>query len=596
MRGFGCAFFNLEEELMQKEKELTGYPSIDKPWMKYYSDEAINAELPECSLYEYLWQRNKDYPNDYALNYFGKKITFGRLFELIDEAARAFRAIGVQPEDIVSVVTVSNIQSVICFYALNKIGAVSNYLNVLAEKDELENYFNEASSKIVVTLDLFADKVVNASEKTSVEKVIVFSLDFGMPYMTKIGYRIKRGKVQTSWKNNRKVLLWHDFLKKSEGQGEINYKKNPHKMCFLAHTGGTTGNPKAVMVDDCAMNGTVSNYVPLMESVCRQEIFLNIMIPFVMYGILCCMHVPLSLGFCLALVPKFEFADWKKYLLNYHPNYIGGVPSYIIPMLDDKQLSDIDLSDIKVIGVGGDGLTIEKEKEINDYLKEKKCLVDLQKGYGLTEVCAVAVTSSSIVNKVGSVGIPIVNTNILIYNNEEKAELTYGEIGEICIQTPTRMIGYLSNEDATQELFHIHSDGKEWLHTGDLGYIDKDGFLFLVGRIKRIILTTKNGIAYKVYPNIPEKILDEHEAILQSCIVGTTDNGNQILKAYIVLGENKRYDTAKIEQELTQLCVQKLPEYSRPAFYEFCDSLPLTPAGKVDYRKLEEIANGNKDC
>ena len=177
----------------------------------------------------------------------------------------------------------------------------------------------------------------------------------------------------------------------------------------------------------------------------------------------------------------------------------------------------------------------------------------------------------------------------MIYDTERKCELAYGEIGEICIQSPSRMIGYLDNEEATSELFKKHPDGSEWLHTGDLGYIDEDGFLYLAGRMKRVILTTKDGVAYKVFPNIPERVLASHKSVEQSCIVGAKNGDDDVLRAYVVLKTEDRDKTADIEPELRRICNEELPSYSRPTFYMFLDKLPLTAAGKVDYRALEKI-------
>lgn len=273
------------------EKKLTGYPSIDKPWLKYYNEEAINVPLPECSLYELLYARNKDNLQDYALDYFGKKMTFKTFFNRIDEAAKAFHALGVKEGEIVSIVSVSTPVSVICLYAINKIGAVSNYLNVLADTDDLRSFFIEAKSKVVVTLDLFAEKVLSAAESSSVEHVIVFSVELGMPLATKLGYRAKEGRVRLPV-GNPMLLLWKDFVNKAAGKPEIRCNKDPHKLCLLTHTGGTTGEPKAVMLTDYALNAVVGGYFAIKDSseVLRgskqNSVFLQVMIPFVVYGYL----------------------------------------------------------------------------------------------------------------------------------------------------------------------------------------------------------------------------------------------------------------------------------------------------------------------
>ncbi|MCR5736122.1 MAG: acyl--CoA ligase [Eubacterium sp.] len=558
-------------------ESLTGYPSIDKPWLKYYSEEAKNPKFPECSIYEFLYERNKEHPSDYALNYFGKKITYRELFSMIDEVAKAFNAIGVKPGEVVSIVTVSTVTSVVCFYALNKIGAVSNFLNVLSEEKDLINYFKEAKSKVVVTLDLFAEKVVSAANQSEVENVIAYSIDENMPLLTKVGYKLKVRNEKISIDNS--VILWANFLKMAENQPQIKYKKNPKKLALLAHTGGTTGIPKAVMLNDMSINSATQTYVYMMSNAKQKDVFLHVMVPFVAYGLISCTHVPLCLRFCCTLIPKFESRDINKYIKKYSVNHIMAVPSYLMELK-----SGISLSKIKNIAVGGDGLNGELENNINDILNECNSKAVLTKGYAMTEACATAVASFKHVNKTESVGIPLPGNNIMIYDRESRKELPYGEVGEICLQCKSRMIGYLDNEEETKNLFWIHKDGSEWLHTGDLGYVDEDGFVFLIGRMKRIILTTGGGVAYKVFPNTVEEVLIKHQDVVNCCVVGATEGENQVLKAVVVSEQNEKED---VEYSLRKLCKEELPSHARPTFYEFVEELPLTAAGKVDYKLLE---------
>lgn len=568
-------------------ESITGYPSIDKPWLKYYSKEQINAPLPNCSLYEYLYECNKDHFEECALNYFGKKITFRRLFALIDETARAFVSIGVEEGEIVPIVTVSTVTSIVCFYALNKIGAVSDFLNVLVEKNDLEILFSEANAKVVIALDLFEEKVIEAAQKNNIT-VITFGLNQEMPLFTNLGYSVKMARHKNSTCKYEKKLVWNKFINRQKNIQIINRKKDPSTTCLLAHTGGTTGIPKAVMLSDNAMNAVVCQYINT-SGIARGEVFLNLMIPFVVYGILTNVHLPLCIGLENVIIPKFDANDWDKYFEKYHPNHILAVPAYISPIVKNPRLQEMDLSCFISAGVGGDGMTNEIEIDLNRFFQKHNSKAVVLKGFGMTEVCATAVVGFSYSNKLGSAGIPLPKVCIMIYDRENRKELSYNQVGEVCIQSPSKMIGYLNNEEATKQLFWTHDDGSEWLHSGDLGYIDEDGFLFLVGRMKRIILTTKDGVAYKVFPNITEKILDSHDDVIQSCIVGIKDGDNQVLKAFVVIKDIDSSTITKIENELKNRCEDQLPVYSRPTFYEFIEELPLTAAGKVDYRKLEEM-------
>lgn len=568
---------------------MTGYPSIDKPWLKYYTKEQVETPIPACSLYEYLYEKNKGYPDDTALEYFGKKIKYRRLFDLIDITSRSFCALGVKEGDIVSIVTVSTVTSIVCFYALNKIGAVSNFVNVLSEETELAVFFKEAKSEIVVSLDLFSDKVLSASEKSNVKKVVFYSVSEEMPLHARLGYMIKAQSMNKSWISSSISLKWSDFVKLAGKQPSIVYKKDPSKMALLCHTGGTTGTPKAVMLSDMAMN-SVADFYRQCFTYERGQVWGNIMIPFVVYGILVCMHMPLCLGLTIAIIPKFDAKDWKKYFEKHRINYVLGVPAYVNPIIEDEALKSFDLSQLLLCGVGGDGMNEDMERKINDFFSKHGTSIEILKGYGMSEVGGTAITGLNGVNKIGSVGIPLIHNNVMIYDNESEMELPIGRTGEICLQCASQMLGYMDNEEETRELIHKHKDGQEWIHTGDLGYLDEDGFLFLQGRMKRVILTTGNGVAYKVFPNNTEELLDVHESVVQSCVVGARDGDDQVLRVYIVVNEKDQNSKDRIEKELQKMCEDKLPSYSRPTYYEFIDKLPLTVAGKVDYLKLENMA------
>lgn len=569
------------------EKKLTGYPSIDKPWLKYYSEEAINAELPDCSLYEYLWENNKEQLKYYAINYFGRKITYGELFKNIDVVAKAFVAQGVKQRDVCTVVSLSCVTSVLCFYALNKIGAVPNYINVLASEEELVKYFSDAESEVVVTLDLFGQKVISAAKKAKSNKVIVYSLAEWMPAATKLGFQYKMRKLDRTFLPDKMVIEWKDFINSAKQIREnIELKKDANELGLMAHTGGTTGFPKSVLLSDNALNAVACQYNLCMEHE-RGQMFLNIMIPYVVYGMLICMHMPLCLGLCVAIIPKFEAKDWKDYIKKYRPNHVAGIPSYVAPMLEDKKLVNIDLSCLKTIAVGGDGMNEKLELALNDFLQKHNSVAEVLKGYGMTEVCATAVTCYANSNKRGSVGIPLVKNNLQIYNGEEKRECLYDEVGEVCMACMSNMLGYKDNKEEMQNLFQEHGNGKKWIHTGDLGYIDRNGFLFLVGRIKRMIILGKEGMIYKVFPQMIEEVICKETEVKSACVVKTSKNNILVAKAYVVVDKTCE-DVKYIEAKIRERCDKELAEYMCPQEYVFLDSLPLTSVGKVDYKALEE--------
>lgn len=566
------------------KNKKTGYPSIDKPWLKYYSEEAINSPLPECTIYEYMWENNKDNPNDIALNYFDRKISYCMLFEEIEKAAKAFYALGVRHGDVCTVVTLSCVNSVVVFYALNKIGAISNYVSAIASEDEMTEYIREADSGYVVTLDLFADKVLRAGNKE--QRIVVFSLSDYMPIAAKTFVKHKFADVNKKLRQDRRVLFWKDFLTAAKEQKDFIQNRGSDTVSIWAHTGGTTGFPKTVLLTDRAYNAVAMQYMKSMEYQ-RGEVFLNIVVPFVVYGMLTCMHMPLCLGLTVVLIPKFEATEWVRYFEKYAPVHISGIPSYFSPMLSDKKLEKIDMSKVITVGAGGDGLNETLEEEINTFLKRHHSKAKLLKGYGMTEVCASAVTNFNNYTKTGSAGIPLVKNNLCIWNNDKQQECGYGEEGEICLSSPSQMVAYKDNQAATDALIRIDSRGIKWVHTGDLGYVDEDGFLFMVGRMKRFMFVGVEGMAYKVQPKMIEDCVAVVPGVLEVCAVSAYSGSGFVPKVYIVLKGESAVPSEQIRREVNRVCKESLPDYMRPQKIEFLGSMPKTAIGKIDFKALE---------
>lgn len=561
-----------------------GYPSVDRPWLKYYSDEVLQAQIDVCGMYDYMYASNKEHPDSTALNYFGKKTSYGEFFKMIDTAAKAFTALGVKPGDIVGLVTLTCPPAVVSMYALNKIGAVPDFLNVLATEDELEHFFREVKTDVVITLDLFGKKVISAAEKSGVKTVIAFSLRDGMPTAVGLGFAYKTRKLDRSFLADPIVTKWTDFLAGANGQPEITYKKDGHELALFGHTGGTTGIPKGVMLCDHSFN-YVASYYELCMAHDRGDVFLSVMIPYVVYSDIINIHMPLCLGLELVLVPKFESDKWDEYIRKYHPKHCCVIPAYVQTILTNEKLAKMDLSGLKTVGMGGEGLNVPLEEAVNSFMEAHNSTVRLLKGYGLTEVCATAVTEFEFARKVGAVGIPLPGNQFMIYNNEKQQECTYGVTGEICMQCASTMLGYYNNEEEMKLLFRTHPDGSVWLHTGDLGYFDEDGFLFHEGRMKRTVMTVIDGKVYKIQPIKVENLLSTHSSVHDVCVVGASDKNDKVLKAYLILSDDA--DADAVIAELRTMCRQQLPENMWPHFYEVCAEFPRTPAGKVDYKLLE---------
>ncbi|MCR5320012.1 MAG: acyl--CoA ligase [Lachnospiraceae bacterium] len=564
--------------------ELTGYPSIDKPWLKYYSKEAIEATLPECSIYEYLVQNNRDYPSDIAILYLGKKITYKELFENIDKTAAAFLKAGVKEKEIVTVALPSIPEALYCVYALNKIGAVANMIHPLAGKEETLNYLNEVKSRVAVIFDGAYTTIADDIEKTSVEQVIVASPSDSLPIALKIAYNLKVKKPQL----NGKFTSWKIFIQEGYNTPVISVKKNCYEMAIISHTGGTTGEPKGVMCSDNSCNSLMWQLLCNFEYE-RQESSLCCLPPFVNYSLLESMMAMLAVGFTVILIPDYKPLEFDKYIKKYHPNEILSIPAYWEAILRIPKIEKIDMSCLKHVITGGEAMNKGVEDSVNELFMKCGSNAKLCTGLGSTEMMAGATLTYDDCCIQGSVGIPMVQVNCKIVDPDTTDELTYNQDGEICFSGPTLMLGYYEKKSATDDVVKVHKDGERWLHTGDIGHIDENGVIYVTGRIKRIIMTKGvDGQVTKLFPDRIEKVVSVAKSVELCCVIGVSDEKRiNYPKAFVVLKAGELSSEEK-KQEIISHCKDMLPEYMVPTEIEFRDDLPRTPRGKVDYRALEE--------
>lgn len=568
-----------------ENKTLTGYPSIDRPWLKYYSEEAIQAPLPECTMYEYIWENNKDHLDDVALSYFGKTISYRKLFEKIEQTARAFLAKGVKEGDVVTVCMLNQPETVYILYALNRIGAITCVVNVLSSEQELSHYMEESHSAYLVTSDLFFDKSINAARKVNAKHIIWVSLYEALGSIKRAAYRLKVKKPSCKEDN---VSSWGDFIKDGITTDIISHHIEETTCVVIGHTGGTTGVPKGVKLTNLSFNGIAAQYQCKLSYV-RQDKFLNLVVPFAVYGLIVNLHMPLSLGMTVILIPKVDPNNTDKLLHKYKPNHVISIPGYWQVIVRSKVLKD--MSWLKTSGAGGAGMSAELENTLNAFFLEHGIKSRFLNGYGMSEVGATACTQQPDSTELCSVGIPLVKTVIAAFDPETLSEKSYGDEGELCIQTPCMMLGYIENESETQKTMRKHPDGKIWIHSGDIGYVNERGSVFVTGRMKRIYLTHWGGTISKIFPDRIEQTLQSHAYVERCCLVCISNSQNVYLPiAFVVIKDNCIPEKEKIKTELSSLCKHNLPEYAQPIDFHFVSTLPLTPVGKVDYRTLEKLA------
>ena len=562
---------------------------MDKPWLKYYSEKVINSNLQECSIYDYLFNKNQDYPLDIALIYLGKEITFKELFERIDMTAAAFTSAGVKEKDIVTIALPSIPEAVYCVYALNKIGAIANMIHPLAGKEETINYLNEVESKIAVIFDAAYETLAADIGKTKVEKAIVVSPSNSLPLMLKAAYRIKVRKPKLVQKE---FIWWNSFIRNGKGTEVRKAEKNIFETAIISHTGGTTGNPKGVMCSDYSCNSLMWQLLCNFEFQ-RQECSLNVLPPFVNYSLLESIMAMLAEGMKVALLPKYDPMKFDKYVKKYKPNQILSIPAYWEAVLKIPNIHKTDMSCLKHLYAGGEAMSLEIKESIDSLIQSCGANTRLYTALGSTEMIAGATITYENCYYPGSVGIPMVRVNCKIVDPQSGEELTYGNAGEICFSGDTMMLGYYDNQEATDDIIKQDKNGVRWLHTGDIGYITEDGIIYVTGRIKRIFMTKgRDGQVTKMFPDRIEASINTHKDVEACCVIGIPDRERiNYPKAFLVL--NKFANSKEVKKEIIDICKKSLPEYMIPYDLEVVDDMPRTSRGKIDYRALESYQKKN---
>ena len=450
--------------------------------------------------------------------------------------------------------------------------------------DGIRDYIKEVDAKCVLTIDAAYSKIKQAVVGTNVRYIIVVSPADSLVGLKKALYKIKNGAFQDA----NDCILWDDFITQGKHNSipTAEYKKDT--CCVIVHTGGTTGTPKGVMLSNDNVNALVLQSILTEIDMKREHTWLDIMPPFIAYGIGMGLCLPLVIGMETILIPSFDASKFDELLLKHKPNHMVFVPSYWGTIIKSKKLKRKDLSFIIAPTVGGDTMDKELELSANRFLNVHGCAYTVTKGYGMTEICAGVTGTLDSNNEIGSVGVPFVKSIVSIFDPVNGQEMKYNDIGEICVSGPNLMLGYYGNQAATDEIMHPHEDGNLWLHSGDLGYMNENGSLFIIDRIKRIIVRFDG---FKVFPSLLENAVFCHKAIEKCCAVGVKDaehDQGQIPIVFIVLKDG--FSAEKVKEELILLCKDKLAEYAQPKAFYFVPELPLTPIGKVDYRALEEIA------
>lgn len=570
---------------MQMQQTPTGYPSIDRPWLKYYSEKDINTPLPDCTMYELIYRNNQDNLDRVAINYYGAEITYKKFFAEISLVAGALERLGIEQGNTVTIAMINSPETIYLLFALNKLGATANMVYGSSTPEELKKYLIDAGSTVVFTLDMFQEKFEAIAEDANLRHIVVTNLTQSMPLVMRLGGQYLKGMKPKRLPQNSKFLSWKQFSKMKHDSETVSH--DAEAPAIITYTGGTTGGSKGAILSSKAVNAVAQQYIIGEQDLRRDRTWAQVLPLFIAYGVTCSLMIPLTVGMTLLVrIPMSEsIADMCK---KFRPNHIMYGPAYWEAFADED--ANLDLSYFVAPITGGDTLRASAESKINAYLQKHNSPYLLMNGYGMTEVGAAVSVNYRQAHEFGSVGAPFVHNIVSAFDPDSGKELPCGQEGEICICTPSTMSGYVNNPEETANILRRHEDGKIWVHSGDLGYISKDGFIHISGRLKRYILCIANGIHKKVFSLDVERALLEHPKI-ENCAVVPVDHTEQYQApvAFVILKKGVVAD-AEMETDLKSYSEETLEEVYRPLRYFFVEKFPLTKVGKVDYLTLERTA------
>lgn len=551
----------------------TGFSSIDKPWLRYYKDEYIKAPLPYMSAINYLEERNKNNKDLIAIDSAVGTYTYGELFDEIDKTAASLYKIGVKKGSVVLTMIPILPHETFLFYGADKVGAAISLLPALSpnvDPNMLVNSINEFNSEHFFIFDYFLTPELEQIiyQKTNVKNIVVISFNRDKKY-------------------DSRTISWEEFYNLSNDYVLPEIKRNPEDVLFIAKTGGSTGEPKNVLLNDNSFNIIVHQFINSDVNYNVGDKWIRLWLLFSASAAVANHHLPLALGMNNLLRPfPQDMTVFDKMILDDKPNHIVMIPQLLDVLESSELLKNEDLSFIKTAGCGGMAITSDFEERVNEYYKKHNVDTFLGYGWGCTEHCSnVAMRSNFETTTIGTVGAPMVKTIVATFDPETMEELPIGQEGELCVNSKTIMMGYYNDKELTNKVIKKHNDGTIWLHTGDSGVVDENGLVTVKGRITRLIFVFPTD---KIYPAALENLISKVPGVREVVVCQAPDeehDGFNVPICFIV--PDKDYDYQVVRQNVSDLCDEAFPEHARPREIYVREYLPLTKVGKPDVRTLE---------
>lgn len=515
----------------------------------------------------------------------GTKVDFKHFMQKVDRCARALVAHNVNKGDVVTIISANIPEALATIYATNKIGAVANIVHPLSSEADIQHALNLTNSRFLFVIDVAFETTSKVLKDTSVEDVVLLSPRDSLFGLMRLGYDLTTGRKLGKIELKYRQYTYKEFISRFRAVTEdVDAGCKLDDPAVVLYSGGTTGTPKGILLTNRSFNADVLQCSNADKTITHGKIILGILPIFHGFGLCYGFHVGLCNGLTNIMVPKFDPKTFHKLISKHRPNIILGVPALFEAMLANKKIREMDLSCIEMTICGGDTVTTKLKDEVDELVRKNGGRAEIQRGYGLTEYLAGAIFTPREHQKPGCIGVPLADVYVKIVEPNTDIEKPYDEIGEIVIYGPSTMVGYLNEPEETNKTLIKHGDGRVWLHTGDLGRMDDEGFVFFEQRLKRMIISS----GYNVYPNHIEAVIGEIKEVLTVTVVGMADKyRGQVAKAFVVLREGVKGNSA-MKQKIMTYCKKNLPKYSLPWEIEFRESLPKTKLNKIAYRELEK--------
>ncbi|MDD4608441.1 MAG: AMP-binding protein [Bacilli bacterium] len=558
---------------------------------KINHEDEYQLNYPNGSLFQLIEQTALKYPTNIIYDFYGTKSTYKNFIKEVNECAKSLKALGIKENDKVTICMPNCPQAIIAFYAINLIGAIASMVHPLSSEGEIKIYLNSSESVLAITLDMTYQKFENIKDETKLKKIVVSSIKDKMPLIPAIGYYVMKGhKIKPI--NNSDVIHWSEFIKMGNDYlGEYRLDKKDIDPAVILYSGGTTGDPKGILLSNLNFNALAMQSDIASDCMKPGDSMLGIMPIFHGFGLGVCIHTIFYMGCKCILIPQFNAKKFDELFKKYKPNFIVGVPTLFEALTRNKKMKNVDLSYLKCVISGGDSLSPPLKKKIDEFLKEHNANIQIREGYGMTESVSATCLTPKETAKEGSIGVPYPDMIFKIVYPNTQEEVPINEQGEICISGPTVMLGYLNSPKETVLALQTHKDGRTWLHTGDLGSMDKDGFVYFHQRLKRMIISS----GYNIYPHYIENVIENHPDVLASTVIGVKDEyKGQKIKAFVILKDDIE-DTEEVRKSIYKHCLKNISKYAMPYTFEYRKSLPKTLVGKVAYGELEKESNEQED-